>query len=182
MSVLQSSSMERSTHPFFPMTYATQSSGTGTMDRSSRVVEVSTSMGPTRCLSTRSTHSFARLREASPPVISRRAAAFLVEEFETAVGDARHLALGAPARADEERRVLGTDRHRLGGETREPVVAFAAGVARTLRWTGRGDGLGALVSDRSVVGGGMRGGWIVRRGERARAIAIATREEDRRPS
>mmetsp|Transcript_8006 Transcript_8006/g.19836 ORF Transcript_8006/g.19836 Transcript_8006/m.19836 type:complete len:353 (+) Transcript_8006:942-2000(+) len=72
MSDPHSSSMERSTLPFLPMTYATHSLGTSTMDRSSRVVLVSTTMAPTRWRSTHSTYCFARSRAACGPEISRR--------------------------------------------------------------------------------------------------------------
>mmetsp|Transcript_6437 Transcript_6437/g.29031 ORF Transcript_6437/g.29031 Transcript_6437/m.29031 type:complete len:252 (+) Transcript_6437:555-1310(+) len=68
-----SSSMFRRTMPFLPITYATQSTGTFTMDRSSRWVPlVSTVMGPTRWRRTHSTYCFAFLRFSSLPKISRR--------------------------------------------------------------------------------------------------------------
>jgi hypothetical protein len=52
MSVPHSSSMDRSTWPPLPMTNPTQSSGTCTMDMSSRFMVGSMCTGPTRCVST----------------------------------------------------------------------------------------------------------------------------------
>mmetsp|Transcript_10278 Transcript_10278/g.42500 ORF Transcript_10278/g.42500 Transcript_10278/m.42500 type:complete len:280 (+) Transcript_10278:364-1203(+) len=73
MSVPYSSSMFRSTIPFLPITYATQSSGTLTMDRSSlRGPLVSTVMGPTRWRSTHCTYCFAFRLFSSLPKISSR--------------------------------------------------------------------------------------------------------------
>ena len=55
MSVPHSSSMDRSTCPPLPITNPTQSSGTCTMDMSSRFMPGSMCTGPTRCASTYAT-------------------------------------------------------------------------------------------------------------------------------
>ena len=55
MSVPNSVSMLRKTLPCFPMTYATQSGGTSTTERSVRGVDTSTVIAPSRCARTHAT-------------------------------------------------------------------------------------------------------------------------------